>query len=121
MKVSAKTFAARTGFPLKLIRRMCRTGQLDHWRIGRVYLLDEEKTIAALEMYKAAAPAYTPAREQNRCRSVKTCNDDGYTSRTARLKAMIKQRKAAAAATATAKAGSKPGGLNEPAICIIPQ
>ena len=120
MKVSAKTFAARTGFPLKLIRRMCRTGQLEHWRIGRVYLLDEEKTIAALEMYKAAAPAYTPAREQNRCRNVKPYND-GYTSRTARLKAMIKQRKAAAAATATAKAGSKPGGLNKPAIRIIAQ
>lgn len=118
MKVTAKEFSERTGFPLKLIRRMCRTGQLDHWQIGRVYWLDEQKALSQMDLYKAV-PIYTPVQKQERCRTVKPC-PDGYASRTERLKALIKQ-KAAAAATATAKAGSKPGGLNKPAIRIIAQ
>lgn len=42
MIISAKEFAARTGFPVKLVRRLCRTGILEHWLSGRVYLLDKE-------------------------------------------------------------------------------
>ena len=73
MKLTAKDFAAKTGFPLKLIRRMCRTGQLEHWQIGRVYWLDEHKAAATMELYKAT-PIYTP-KEQDRCRIIKRLPD----------------------------------------------
>lgn len=101
MVITAKEFATKTGFPVKLIRRMCRTGQLEHWQSGRVYLLNEEKALKTLELYKAV-PIYTPKPQQERCRTVKR-PPQGYTSRTERLKAMIKNRNAAGVAAPTAK------------------
>lgn len=100
MKVTAKAFATKTGFPVKLIRRMCRTGQLEHWQIGRVYWLDEQKAATTMELYKAV-PIYTP-KKQDRCRTIKRLPEK-YPNRTERLKAMIKNRNAAGAATPTAK------------------
>jgi hypothetical protein len=41
MIVNAKQFSVKTGFPLAMIR-LCRMGVLEHWKAGRVYLLDEE-------------------------------------------------------------------------------
>lgn len=100
MIISAKEFAARTGFPVKLIRRMCRTGQLAHWQSGRVYLLDEEKALRALELYKAV-PIYEP-KKQGRNRNVNKLPEK-YASRTERLKALIAKRKTAGAATPAVK------------------
>jgi len=100
MKLTAKDFAAKTGFPLKLIRRMCRTGQLEHWQIGRVYWLDEHKAAATMELYKAT-PIYTP-KEQDRCRIIKRLPDK-FTSRTERLKNLIKNKNAASVAAPAAK------------------
>lgn len=56
MIVNAKQFSERTGFPLEMIRRLCRMGVLEHWRAGRVYLLDEEKTMRKMEMLKEQPP-----------------------------------------------------------------
>lgn len=101
MKVTAKDFAVKTGFPVKLIRRMCRTGQLEHWQIGRVYWLDEHKAAATMELYKAM-PIYTPKQQQDRCRIVERLPQK-YTSRTERLKALIKNKNAASVAAPAAK------------------
>ncbi len=98
MIVSAKEFAEKTGFPLKLIRRMCRIGQLEHWQSGRVYLLNEEKALKTLELYKAV-PIYQPQPKRTRCRNVNRLPEK-YASRTERLKAMIEKRKTASRANA---------------------
>ena len=123
MKVNAKTFSERTGFPLKLIRRMCRMGQLEHWRIGKVYWLDEQKALAQMELYKEAPPAYQPKTERHRRQHGQSDHSlpEQYSSRTEWLKDMIKQRKTACAGTQTVKTGKKTcDGLNSP-IRIIPQ
>jgi len=104
MKVSAKEFSQRTGFPLRLIRRMCRTGLLPHWQVGRVYLLDEVKALQTMEMYKAV-PVYEPKPERIRQKRGGTASLPGnYSSRTEWLKEMLKE-KTACAATQTVKAG----------------
>ncbi len=106
MRISAKEFSRRTGFPLRLIRRMCRLGQLDHWQVGKVYLLDESRALSQLELYKARPPQVEPepTRRLDRCRkgggTQPPCG-----SGTERLRELIKNRKAAAAGTATAKDG----------------
>lgn len=115
MKITAKEFSIRTGFPLKLIRRMCRSGQLDHWQIGRRYYVDEEKTLAQMELYKAV-PAYQSAPP---CRWRKSQRSPGNDNGTVTLKDIIKKKKAEAAATATAKDRGKACGLKSP-IRIIP-
>lgn len=56
MIVNAKQFSEKTGFPLKMIRRLCRMGLLEHWRAGRVYLFDEEKAMCKMEMLKEQPP-----------------------------------------------------------------
>lgn len=56
MIVNAKQFSEKTGFPLKMIRRLCRMGVLEHWRVGRVYLFDEEKAMRKMEMLKEQPP-----------------------------------------------------------------
>ena len=58
MIVNAKQFATATGFPLETIRRYCRTGILSHWKAGRVYLLDFDKTVKKLALLKENAPSY---------------------------------------------------------------
>ena len=60
MIINAKQFAEKTGFPLKMIRRLCRTGIIRHWRCGRVYLFDEDKAMKTMEMLKEEPPAYSP-------------------------------------------------------------
>lgn len=52
MLMSAKEFCQATGWPLKTIRRLCRTGQLECWQQGRVYLLEKEATLIKLELFK---------------------------------------------------------------------
>ena len=90
MIVSAKEFAKKTGFPVKLIRRMCRTGQLEYWQSGRVYLLDDVKAAATMQLFKAV-PIYTPVQKKDHSRTIKKLPQQ-YGSRTERLKAMLKNR-----------------------------
>ena len=52
MIVNAKQFATLTGWPLQTIRRYCRTGILSHWKAGRVYLLDYDRTVKKLALLK---------------------------------------------------------------------
>ena len=95
MVVSAKEFALETGFPVKLIRRLCRTGILEHWLSGKVYLLDRDKALAKMQMLKAQ-PIYEPqAQQRTSCRNVNKLPQQ-YTSRTARLKALIAKRRSRA-------------------------
>ncbi len=123
MKVNAKTFSERTGFPLKLIRRMCRMGQLEHWRIGKVYWLDEQKALAQMELYKEAPPAYQPKPERKRKERSQTVNTlpDQYSSRTEWLKAMIKKKTACAGTQTVVEGNKKTGDLNNSPIRIISQ
>ena len=53
MLMNAKQFCSETGWPLKTIRRMCRTGQLEHWQRGRVYLLNKDGYSSRAERMKA--------------------------------------------------------------------
>ena len=64
MIVNAKQFCAHTGFPLETVRRYCRTGVLSHWRAGRVYLLDFEKTLKKMQLLKENAPHYCHSETQ---------------------------------------------------------
>ena len=54
MLMNAKQFCSETGWPLKTIRRMCRTGQLEHWQRGRVYLLNKDAQAAQVQDHGAA-------------------------------------------------------------------
>ena len=58
MIVNAKQFSERTGFPLAMIRRMCRTGVIRHWRCGRMFLFDEDKAMKTLEMLQEQPHPY---------------------------------------------------------------
>ena len=64
MIVNAKQFATQTGFPLETIRRYCRTGILSHWKAGRVYLLDFDKTVKKLALLKENAPSFGNSEAQ---------------------------------------------------------
>lgn len=90
MIISAKQFCNETGFPVKLIRRLCRTGILPHWQAGRVYLLDKEKTVAKMEMLKTM-PVYQSAPYKEKYQRIGKRQHVG--SMTQELKEMIKQRK----------------------------
>ncbi len=39
---NVKAFCRETGYPLSMIRRMCRTGELPYLRNGRVMLVDTD-------------------------------------------------------------------------------
>lgn len=94
MVISAKQFCAETGFPVKMIRRMCRAGQLEHWKQGRVYLLDKEATLIRLELFKAQQPcpgvSELPRQRRNKFVSLSGAHGfDGYASRAERMKAKL--------------------------------
>ena len=93
MIISAKQFCIETGFPVKLIRRLCRTGILPHWQSGKVYLLDKEKTLTKMEMLKAM-PVYQPAPTAPYKEKYQRIGKRQHVgSMTQELKEMIKQRK----------------------------
>ncbi len=106
MVVNAKDFCAQTGWPLKTIRRMCRAGQLEHWRQGRMYLLDMEATLVRLELFKdTPCPpqvAELPRQRHNKVVSLSGANSfDGYTSRTERMRARLLGKEKKDAGTGT--------------------
>ena len=120
MIVTLKAFCEQTGFPKQMIKTHAKSGLLPYIPCGRRYLFDKDETLKRLDLLKAV-PIYTPQRvKKERCR-IKNTLPDQYTSRTERLKALIKQKKkTAAAATATVKAGNKTGNGNNSPIRIIP-
>ena len=79
MVISAKQFCAETGWPLKTIRRMCRTGQLEHWQRGRVYLLAQVSDL--------------PRQRKCRITALPDAGFDGYSSRAERMKALLLGKK----------------------------
>jgi hypothetical protein len=94
MLMNAKDFCRETGWPLKTIRRMCRTGQLECWQQGRVYLIDKEATMLRLELFKQqpcpAGVAELPRQRRSRILSLPGANGfDGYASRAERMKAKL--------------------------------
>ena len=121
MIISAKQFCIETGFPVKLIRRLCRTGILPHWQSGKVYLLDKEKTLAKMEMLKAM-PVYQPAPTAPYKEKYQRIGKRQHVgSMTQELKEMIKQRKSARSGNCKAQGRGKTDGLSKSPICILPQ
>ena len=57
MLKNAKQFAKETGFPVAYIRRLCRLGILPYWKCGRMYMLDDKRTLERLENLKEQTPA----------------------------------------------------------------
>ncbi len=100
--LSAKAFSKATGFPLAMIRKLCRSGTLPHWKCGRVYLLDVDKAMTAMNMQQEALPVPVPVSiaKQN-CRIIK--ND---TQGPQRLRELIKQKKSARSGNCKAQAPS---------------
>ena len=99
MLMCAKQFCAETGFPLIMIRRLCRTGILPYWRSGRVYLLDKERTLEKLELLreKTPAPAYmsappVPRQRRTHIQSVNTVPGETGTERLRNILKMRRQR-----------------------------
>lgn len=99
MLMNAKQFCTETGFPVAMIRRLCRLGILPYWKCGRVYLLDFDRTIQKLELLKEqnyAAPYMQPLpvprqRKQNGS-GIVTDVLPGETG-TERLKNLLRQRR----------------------------
>ena len=50
--INVKQFCKKTGFPLAMIRTLCREGKLSHWKRGRVYLLNEDTAVKELDEMK---------------------------------------------------------------------
>lgn len=93
MLMNAKQFCSETGWPLKTIRRMCRTGQLEHWQRGRVYLLNKDETLVRLELFKnqniPAQVSDLPRQRKCRITALPDAGFDGYSSRAERMKALL--------------------------------
>lgn len=120
--LSAKQFSAETGFPLKLIRRLCRTGLLPHWRSGKVYLLDKDQALSRMQMLKEQVLTRPPAPAPPvRIRGRSAAKASEGSTGTERLKALLKKRKTATAATAAVKTEGRSGRSGSPAITILPQ
>lgn len=91
MVVTLKDFCMQTGFPHKMIKSLANNGILPHWRQGRMYLFDKEKTMQQLEMLKAV-PIYEPAAPERTTKKVKKLPSMQGGSGTERLKALLKKR-----------------------------
>jgi len=93
MLMSAKEFCQATGWPLKTIRRLCRTGQLECWRSGRVYLLNKAETLTRLELFKEqplrGLVADVPRHRRSKLIALPGTGYDGYATRTERMKALL--------------------------------
>lgn len=95
MLMSAKEFCQATGWPLKTIRRLCRTGQLECWRSGRVYLLNKSETLTRLELFKEQPlrGLVADVPRQRKIIAMPGTGYDGYATRTERMKAILLGRK----------------------------
>ena len=89
MILNAKEFSSSTGFPLAMIRRLCRNGHLPHWKCGRAYLLDKDQTVTRLALFKENVPA-APVCKMRRAGGTARHDTDGPR----RLREILKRRKA---------------------------
>lgn len=101
-------FARATGWPLATVRRWCNLGIIRHVRLGRVMLFDDAEAKKAIKQLQESPPVYvfptgTPGRKS---RSPTTYSGyslppaDGHGAE--RLRELLKEKKAHAAATARA-------------------
>ena len=118
MVISAKQFSAETGFPVKLIRRLCRTGQLPHWRSGKVYLLDKDQALTRMQLLKEQIRPPVPAAPV-RIRGRSAAKVPEGSTGTERLKALLRKRKTATAATAAVETEGRSGRSGSPVSLII--
>lgn len=56
----ANEFAAKSGLPLRMVKRLCKDGKLPHLMCGRNYLVDEDVGGAALKDLQMAQCDVTP-------------------------------------------------------------
>lgn len=102
MVLTLKAFCDETGFPRKMVKQLANAGTLPHWRRGRTYLFDKEKTLTTLTMLQAqplrvSVPLTHLPRQR---RSVIALPG----SRTQQLKELFKQKTANPAGTGKAVA-----------------
>ncbi len=94
MIVNAKQFSERTGFPLAMIRRLCRKGVIRHWRCGRVYLFDEDKAMKTMEMLKEQPPSYFSVGSYEKFRRHPMLPKGGeIKSRTEELRSLLREKR----------------------------
>lgn len=97
MLKNAKTFCKESGFPVAYIRRLCRLGILPYWKCGRMYLLDDQRTLERLENLKEQTPippyvaAPVPTHRRNRQIAVRTMQTGKTGSE--RLRQLLKLKK----------------------------
>ncbi len=94
MIVNAKQFSERTGFPLAMIRRLCRTGVIRHWRCGRVFLFDEDKAMKTMEMLQEQPHPYFQSALYERFGRSKILSKGGeIMSRTEELRQLLREKR----------------------------
>ena len=94
MILNAKEFCKKTGFPLTMIRRLCRTGVIRHWQCGRMYLFDEDKAMKTLEMLQEQAPLYSPVLSYSKYGRNKTLPKGGkIRSYSEELRQLLRERR----------------------------
>lgn len=103
MVLTLKAFCDETGFPRKMVKQLANAGTLPHWRRGRTYLFDMEKTLATLTMLQAQpVGASEPLPPLPRRRRNNVTHLPG--SRTQKLRELFKQKTANPAGTGKAVA-----------------
>lgn len=102
MVLTLKKFCEETGFPRKMVKQLANAGTLPHWRRGRTYLFDSEKTLATLTMLQAQPLVSEPLTHLPRQRRSNVIVPPG--SRTQQLKELRKQKAAPPAGTGKAAA-----------------
>ena len=105
MVLTLKKFCEETGFPRKMVKQLANAGTLPHWRRGRTYLFDREKTMATLTMLQAqplSVSVSEPLTHLPRRRRSNVIALPG--SRTQQLKELRKQKAALPAGTGKAAA-----------------
>lgn len=105
MVLTLKAFCDETGFPRKMVKQLANAGTLPHWRRGRTYLFDREKTLTTLTMLQAqpvgTSEPWPPLPRQRRSSVIHLPG-----SRTQKLKELYKQKAASPAGTGKAAARS---------------
>ena len=103
MVLTLKKFCEETGFPRKMVKQLANAGTLPHWRRGRTYLFDKEKTLTTLTMLQAQPLSFsellTHLPRQMRSNVIALPG-----SRTQQLKELRKQKAALPAGTGKAAA-----------------
>jgi len=91
MVVTLKAFCQESGWPIKTIKRLANTGILPHWRQGRRYLFDKERTLQKLELLKIIKVSEPTPEHTQKAKKLPVTMAAG--SRTKRLKALLKKNR----------------------------